>query len=161
MHGGTIRVSSRGRSYGTTGTVSLKCYLGAVTTSASGADAEGTPSRLRILLVEDHLDTQRILARMLTNFGHEISIANNVAEAQSVFRSQALDVILSDIGLPDGTGYDIISEAKKTTKVKGVALTGYGMSEDVRRSKEAGFDFHLTKPIDVSELRTVLRKLNA
>jgi CheY-like chemotaxis protein len=118
---------------------------------------------MRILLVEDHNDTARVLARLLKHFGYEIAIAGTVEEALSVFRAQKFDAILSDIGLPDGTGYDIMSEAKRTRdgEIKGVALTGYGMSEDVRRSKEAGFDFHLTKPVDVAELRTVLRKLTA
>lgn len=74
--------------------------------------------------------------------------------------ADAFDVVLSDIGLPDSTGYDVISQAKQARAVKGVALTGFGMAEDVRRSKEAGFDFHLTKPIDVAELRNVLRKLS-
>ena len=68
------------------------------------------------------------------------------------------DVVLSDIGLPDGTGYDVISQAKAKKKhpVMGVALTGFGSDEDIRRGKEAGFDFHLTKPVDFHELRTVL-----
>ena len=87
--------------------------------------------------------------------------AGSVKEALEIFSSQPIEVILSDIGLPDGTGYDIISEAKRIRGVKGVALTGYGMSEDVRRSTEAGFDFHLTKPVDVAELRSVLRKLSS
>ncbi len=67
--------------------------------------------------------------------------------------------MLSDIRLPDGTGYDVITELKRTKDVKAIALTGFGLAEDVRRSKEAGFDFHLTKPVDVAELRTLLRKI--
>ena len=98
---------------------------------------------------------------LLTHFGYNVSIASTLEEALTSVRSQPFDAILSDIGLPDGTGYDLISEAKRTEGVKAVALTGYGMSHDVRRSKEAGFDFHLTKPVDVAELRTVLRKLSA
>ena len=114
---------------------------------------------LRILLVEDHDDTRRVLARLLTHFGHHISVAVGVSDALDIFGAEEFDVVLSDIGLPDGTGYDVIAEAKRTRDVKGVALTGFGMAEDVRRSKEAGFDFHLTKPIDVAELRNVLSKL--
>ena len=106
-------------------------------------------------------DTRRVLARLLTHFGHHLSVAVGVESALEVFRSQPFDVVLSDIGLPDGTGYDIIAEAKRTSAVKGIALTGFGMAQDVRRSKEAGFDFHLTKPIDVAELRAVLRKVTA
>jgi CheY-like chemotaxis protein len=101
------------------------------------------------------------LARLLTHFGYEVAIASTFEEALNAFRAQRFDAILSDIGLPDGTGYDLISEAKRTQDIKGVALTGYGMSHDVRRSEEAGFDYHLTKPVDVAELRTVLRKLGS
>ena len=161
LHGGTISVTSRGRSCGTTARVDLDAYL-----DESGNHHEAAPSRdglllpLRILLVEDHDDTRRVLTRLLTHFGHHISVAVGVGNALEVFRSENFDVVLSDIGLPDGTGYDIISEAKRTSSVKGIALTGFGMAEDVRRSKEAGFDFHLTKPIDIAELRTVLRKVS-
>jgi CheY-like chemotaxis protein len=74
-------------------------------------------------------------------------------------RSSQFDVILSDIGLPDGSGYEVISEAKQKHPVKGVALTGFGTDEDIRLGKEAGFDFHLTKPVDFHELRTVLGQI--
>src|SRR4051812_1079865 len=164
LHGGAIAVNSRGRGFGTTATVKLQLFhaTGAMDTETE-AGADEQPSHLRILLVEDHNDTARVLARLLTHFGYEIATATTVEEALSAFRSQKFDAILSDIGLPDGTGYDVMSEAKRERdgEIKGIALTGYGMSEDVRRSKEAGFDFHLTKPVDVAELRTVLRKLTA
>ncbi|MEY2481263.1 MAG: hypothetical protein QOI04_2190 [Verrucomicrobiota bacterium] len=73
--------------------------------------------------------------------------------------SKKLDVILSDIGLPDGSGYDVISHAKRKQRVQGVALTGFCTSKDVSRSKEAGFDFHLSKPVDFHELRRVLSQI--
>ena len=159
LHGGTIAVSSRGRSFGTTATVALKCYLGPETSPVNGKGAREKSRRLRLLLVEDHDDTRRVLARLLTHFGHDVVMASTVAEAHERFKAEQFDAIVSDIGLPDGTGYEIISAAKSARDIKGVALTGYGMSEDVRRSKEAGFDFHLTKPVDVAELRTILRQL--
>jgi CheY-like chemotaxis protein len=62
--------------------------------------------------------------------------------------------------LPDGSGYDVISQAKRNRPIAGIALTGYGTDEDIRRGKNAGFDFHLTKPVDFHELRTVLDQLN-
>ncbi|MFL6567684.1 MAG: PAS domain S-box protein [Chthoniobacterales bacterium] len=165
LHGGTIAINSRGRGFGTTATVKLQLHSASAETDTASRDPgiDEQPSHLRILLVEDHNDTARILARLLKHFGYEIATAATVEEALSAFRSQKFDAILSDIGLPDGTGYDVMSEAKRERDgdIKGVALTGYGMSEDVRRSKEAGFDFHLTKPVDVAELRTVLRKLTA
>lgn len=160
LHGGSISISSRGRSYGTTARVTLDCYRGTDLVALDEKNSAGTAAHLRILLVEDHEDTRRILARMLRHAGSEVSVAGTVAEALALFRAQPFDAILSDIGLPDGTGYDVASEAKKTRPVLAVALTGYGMSEDVRRSKEAGFDFHLTKPIDAAELRTLLHNLS-
>ena len=94
------------------------------------------------------------------SFGHETSVAVGVGDALDVLGAGEFDVVLSDIGLPDGTGYEVIAHAKRLRAVTGIALTGFGMAEDVRRSKEAGFDFHLTKPVDVAELRNVLRKVN-
>lgn len=160
LHGGTVAVNSRGRGFGTTATVILKCFIaGGVTPVEAEPHSTENPAQMRILLVEDHDDTRRVLARLLFHFGYEVTMSASVEEALQAFRTQPFDAILSDIGLPDGTGYDVISEAKRSSDVRGVALTGFGMSEDIRRSKEAGFDFHLTKPVDVSELRTVLRKL--
>ena len=76
-------------------------------------------------------------------------------------QSQKFDVVLSDIGLPDGSGYEVIAQAKRKQPIKAVAITGFGTNEDVRRGKEAGFDFHLVKPIDFHELRTVLDQVGA
>ena len=116
---------------------------------------------LRILVVEDHGDTRQVLSRLLTHFGHEISIADSTLKALEIIGSKEFDVVLSDIGLPDGSGYDIISQAKLKQPLTGVALTGFDKAEDIRRSKEAGFDFHLTKPIDFHELRSVLDQVGS
>jgi CheY-like chemotaxis protein len=114
---------------------------------------------LRILVVEDHGETLQALSRLLSHFGHEISLAEGAERALEIIASKEFDVVLSDIVLPDGTGYDVISEAKRKQPVKAVALTGFGATEDIQRGKEAGFDFHLTKPIDFHELRTVLAQI--
>jgi CheY-like chemotaxis protein len=116
---------------------------------------------LRILVVEDHGETLQTLSRLLTHFGHEISMADGAQSAREIVESKQFDVVLSDIGLPDGSGYDIIAHAKQKQPVTGVALTGFDKEEDFKRSKEAGFDFHLTKPIDFHELRTVLAQVGA
>ena len=162
LHGGTIEVHSRGRSYGST----FKLALDAVTkrTEKSGVDSQAPrkPAKsLRILLVEDHEDTRHTLSRLLTHFGHQISVADNTQSALEIMASQKFDVVLSDIGLPDGSGYDVISQVKRKQPVKAVAITGFGTDEDVRRGKEAGFDFHLVKPIDFHELRSVLDQVGA
>jgi CheY-like chemotaxis protein/anti-sigma regulatory factor (Ser/Thr protein kinase) len=159
LHDGRIEVESGGRSQGATFRVSMAlaaAELGSKT--AETRVAPKTTRSLRILLVEDHVDTRRTLSRLLRHFGHKISVADSRETARHFIDLDDFDVVLSDIGLPDGTGYDVISQAKakKQHRVLGVALTGFGSDEDIRRGKEAGFDYHLTKPVDFHELRTVL-----
>lgn len=157
LHDGTIEVESAGRSCGTTFRVKIAVMARQTKDGAAPARRPRRPLRtLRILLVEDHGDTRRTLARLLSHFGHQISVAETQQSAFEKLRSQAFDVVLSDIGLPDGSGYNVISEAKRDHKLAGIALTGFGTDEDIRRGKEAGFDFHLTKPVDFHELRSVL-----
>jgi CheY-like chemotaxis protein len=127
-----------------------------------GSQDQQKPAKpLRILLVEDHSDTLQALSRLLTHFGHEISVADGAQSALKIIDSKEFDVVLSDIGLADGSGYEVISEAKRRQRIKAVALTGFGTDEDIRRGKEAGFDFHLVKPVDFQELRTVLGQIAA
>jgi len=124
-------------------------------------DSYNSTRRLRILVVEDHSDTLQALSRLLNHFGHEISVADGAQNALNIIDSKEFDVVLCDIALPDGSGYDVIAQAKRRRPVKAVALTGFGTSEDVERAKEAGFDFHLTKPVDFHELRAVLGQIAA
>ena len=162
LHNGTIEAESRGRSFGATFKVTLDAVPeGVAKTDLASRGPKPRPKPLRILLVEDHRDTRRMLSRLLTHFGHEVLAADNVRSALGIIASGELDVLLCDIGLPDGSGYEIISQAKRKQPIKSVALTGFGTEEDVRRSKDAGFDFHLVKPIDLHELQTVLDKLAA
>jgi PAS domain S-box-containing protein len=157
LHRGTIEAKSRGRSFGATFTVTLDT----VPEGIGAADLDfRTPKRapkaLRILLVEDHRDTRRTLSRLLTHFGHEVFAADNIQSAMKIVASGNIDVLLCDIGLPDGSGYDVISQIRQNRPIKAVAITGFGTEEDIRRSKEAGFDFHLIKPVDLQELQSVL-----
>ena len=124
-------------------------------------DAYSPGKSLRILIVEDHSDTLHALSNLLQHFGHEISVAHNAESARRIIHSKNLDVVLADIALPDGTGYDVIAEAKKNQPVKAVALSGFGAPADIKRGREAGFDFHLTKPVDFHELRAVLGEIAA
>jgi CheY-like chemotaxis protein len=117
--------------------------------------------RLRILVVEDHSDTLQALSNLLTHFGHEISVADDAQSAREIIHAKELDVVLADIALPDGSGYDLVAEAKQKRPVKAVALTGFGGADDIERGKEAGFDFHLTKPVDFHELRALLGQIAA
>jgi PAS domain S-box-containing protein len=161
LHDGAITVHSRGRSHGTTFKVTLDVMVDRIGDSGVQTRIPAKPTKsLRILLVEDHGDTRRTLERLLSHFGHEISTAATTASALKIVQSQNFDVVLSDIGLPDGSGYDVISRAKQRQQLKGVALTGFGNDDDIRRGKEAGFDFHLVKPVDFHELRSVLDQVS-
>ena len=142
--------------------VALDAIAKRVEKSEVGSQSSEKPAKsLCILLVEDHGDTLQTLSRLLTYFGHQISVADNAQSALETVQSQQFDVVLCDIGLPDGTGYDVITEAKRKQALKAVALTGFGTDEDIRRGKEAGFDFHLVKPVDFHELRSVLDQVAA
>src|SRR5437868_839963 len=114
---------------------------------------------LQILVVEDHGDTRRTLTELLGHFGHSISAADTVKSAMAFLTAKRFDAVVSDVALPDGSGYDLIREAKRCQQLIGVALTGEDRDEDIRRGREAGFDFHLSKPIDFSELRGVLEQM--
>ena len=114
---------------------------------------------MQILVVEDHGDTRRVLTGLLAHFGHSISAADTVKSAMAFLNAKRFDAVVSDLGLPDGTGYDVIREAKRHQQLIGVALTGRGEYDDVQQGLEAGFDYHLTKPVDFSELRGVLAQI--
>jgi hypothetical protein len=116
---------------------------------------------LRILVVEDHSDTLQALSRLLSHFGHDISTADGARSALDMIKSKEFDVVLCDIALPDGNGYDVIMEAKRKGAVKTVAISGYAARDDVERGRKAGFDFHLAKPVDFRELRSVLGQIAA
>jgi CheY-like chemotaxis protein len=116
---------------------------------------------LRILVVEDHKDTLRALSRLLNHFGHEISTADGARSALDLINSKEFDVVLCDIGLPDGNGYDVVAEAKRKRALKAVALSAFAARDDIERGRKAGFDFHLAKPVDFHELRSVLGQIAA
>jgi CheY-like chemotaxis protein len=114
---------------------------------------------LHILVVEDHGDTRRVLTGLLGHFGHSISAADTVKSALAFLKAKQFDAVVSDLNLPDGNGCDVIREAKRQQRVTGVALTAQGEEDDVRQGRAAGFDYHLTKPVDFAELRGVLAQI--
>jgi CheY-like chemotaxis protein len=110
----------------------------------------------RVLVVEDHGDSREVLARLLRHWGAEVVTAVNLASALDLLDT-TFDAIIADIGLPDGSGYAVINEAKRRHKnVLGIALSGYASPIDVDIGKMAGFDHHLTKPFDCEEIRSLL-----
>jgi CheY-like chemotaxis protein len=114
---------------------------------------------LRILVVEDHGDTSRLMARLLQGHGHDVRVAGGVQTALSAAQQEQFDLLISDIGLPDGTGIELMRQLQAIRPIKGIALSGYGSSDDVRESRAAGFAAHVTKPVDFSKLQTLIEQL--
>jgi PAS domain S-box-containing protein len=165
LHGGTIRAGSPGAGLGATFTVEIPGPIlppNGMLTAAAQKSTGGAPSApRRILLVEDHEPTLNVLTRLLSRAGHEVIPAESVAAAQAAVEKRRFDVLISDLGLPDGTGLDLIAALRSShPDFAAIALSGYGMEEDLFRTREAGFAAHLVKPVDFDQLRDALQKLN-
>jgi PAS domain S-box-containing protein len=160
LHGGTIRAESAGSGQGATFIIELPGEQPASESATPPAVPDGeVPGRLRLLIVEDHEDTARALSRLMTKAGYEVSIAGNVATALALAGRETFDLLISDLGLPDGTGYDVMTGLQKIQPLPGIAMSGYGMEGDVRRSREAGFGDHLVKPVEVPKLIAAIRRV--
>lgn len=113
----------------------------------------------RILLVEDHAYSRTVMANLLRHCGYSISVAECAGDALETLNAKQFDLILSDIGLPDGSGNGLVMLAKQRyPSIMAIALSAFSGEEEIRFSREMGFDFYLTKPVDFHELRTVLKK---
>jgi CheY-like chemotaxis protein len=115
---------------------------------------------LSLLLVEDHHDSATALAYLLRQYGHRVQAAGCCASARRMYADDRFDVVLCDLGLPDGDGCDLIAELSLIRPVRALAITGYGMPQDLKRTQAAGFLAHLTKPVVVERLRIVLGELS-
>ena len=107
---------------------------------------------LSILVVENHPDTSKYLCMYLQMMGYSVRAAFNLHEALQQLASETCDVLISDIGLPDGTGWQLMREAHLPGSVYAIAMSGYGMGLDASRSKDAGFRHHLLKPFTPDQL---------
>ena len=116
---------------------------------------------MKLLLVEDDVNTQRVLARLLRSRWCEVTTASGVEEACGAASASSYDLVISDIGLPDGNGWDLLRRIRERGAVRAIALTGFGTADDERRSREAGFAAHLTKPVDFPALEDLIRRVAA
>jgi PAS domain S-box-containing protein len=169
-HSGTLAAASEGAGRGSTFTLMLPVYagphvdplpedaLGNKSRSGRTASGGGKKGMLNILLVEDHEDTAAILSRLLGRMGHHVRRAGSTADALRIAAEAqpAVDLVMSDLGLPDGSGLDLMRELSSRYQLKGIALSGFGMESDIRQSSEAGFSHHLVKPVDINALRAAL-----
>jgi PAS domain S-box-containing protein len=160
LHGGELTAFSEGRNHGATFTLILP-IIGAPKPTAQKPESPQQADnglKLRILLVEDHEDTRASLARLLAR-RHVVKDVQDIASALNAAKEEGFDLVISDLGLPDGTGYQLMEQLRRQYKLKGICLSGFGMEEDIARASEAGFDHHLTKPIDFQKLESVIELL--
>jgi signal transduction histidine kinase len=160
LHGGTIDARSDGAGRGATFEVMLPTAA-SLPVEIPAAAAPPPLARLRILLVDDHRDTAEILGCLLSRQGCEVRVAESVRQALQVAEGFDFDVLVSDIGLPDGRGTDLLSRLQSSAghPIRAIAMSGFGMESDLERSRDAGFAEHLTKPVDFGALRYALARL--
>jgi PAS domain S-box-containing protein len=152
-HGGRITASSRGVNLGARFVVEIESFVEnpAGLALATGESKRPIAERQRILLVEDDPDTAAMLREILYDAGHEVRTAST-AQAALAEELDAIDLVVSDIGLPDYSGLELMRRLRGKRDIKGIALSGYGTEADKRASREAGFSAHLTKPIEIKGL---------
>jgi CheY-like chemotaxis protein len=159
-HGGSIRAESRGLGMGAQFFVEMRAVDAAPKENAAAEaiapDREIPPNETRILLVEDHDDTLQTLLRLLKRRGYQVVPASNAEAASALAEAERFDLVISDVGLPDRSGLELMTELREKHKLHGIALSGYGMEADIERSHGAGFVAHLTKPIDFAALEKAI-----
>ncbi len=158
LHGGGISVISEGEDKGATFTLDFPIHetvAAPAVAQEQSASGPSSPGAARILLVEDHSDTRQTLARLLRRIGHEVITAENVSTALSEAERTSVELLLSDLGLPDGTGHDIM-KALRSRQVRGIAISGFGTEQDIEKCLDSGFSTHLAKPVDFGKLRTAI-----
>jgi len=114
---------------------------------------------VRVLLVEDHADTASAMSRLLRAQGFSVDYAATCSEAIHALEMTRYDLMVSDIGLPDGTGLDVMRHARAVGGITGIALSGLNTEHDIRRSKQAGFAIHITKPLNIQQLIESIERL--
>ena len=171
LHGGKIFASSAGADHGAMFVIELPNVVlssaeppPARTDFSNSTSGPGLniPPHPRILIVDDHVDSVRPMQLFFEANGYEVTTAHTVATALSIAMQKDFDLLVSDIGLPDGSGDDILRKLQHDGRdLPSIALSGYGTEQDVERSRAAGFHIHLTKPVSPQDLRTTMDKLLA
>ncbi len=171
LHGGSISARSAGEGQGATICIRLHTVSAPapLETEMPHPRPPATPRgrrSLSILLVEDHIDTAEQLSRLLTRAGHRVTAAGTIREARQLASTGAarkgecpFELLISDLGLPDGNGQDLMRELGGCHRTPGIALSGFGMKEDIAESLAAGFIRHMTKPVDWQELKAEIEKI--
>jgi PAS domain S-box-containing protein len=162
MHGGSITAQSEGAGRGAKFTVTLKAMETSLLEGpAAFVEEPVLTAAVQILLVEDHADTARVLRRVLEHAGYAVKHAGTLAEAREIASTHRFDLVVSDLGLPDGSGLELMQALRGSFGLRGIALSGFGTDDDRAASHTAGFAEHLTKPVDWPQLRGAIERLLA
>jgi CheY-like chemotaxis protein len=157
-HGGTLTAQSEGRDRGSTFVLTMKTVSPPTRMTKFVAPTPDTRP-LRILLVDDHVDTCTALERLLVRRGHLVAAAHNVRSAMEAAARNPFDLLISDIALPDGSGIELMSYLRAISPIPGIAISGFGMNGDIEKSFEAGFAEHLVKPVKVESLEAAIDRV--
>ena len=163
-HGGTITATSDGEGHGACFEVRLATTpdrpMARPTRGAAAGASSGARSPVSVLLVEDDLDTAEAMRDLLSEAGFDVQLAGGVAEADTTFRRHPADVLVSDVGLPDGSGLEVLSRLRALRpSLPGIVLSGYGMEQDVAASRANGFAEHFIKPVNLDRLIAAIDRL--
>ncbi|MDB5033947.1 MAG: domain S-box [Chlorobi bacterium] len=160
LHDGTITASSDGTNHGAAFVVELPLAVEVpIIERPSVVAGEQKGEKKRILIVDDHKDTNMVMRLLLERRGYDVLAAGTMNEALEIASNNQFDLLVSDIGLPDGSGLELIRLLRERGPVKAVALSGFGMEGDVQKSLEAGFSEHLTKPVTFQKLQEIIDRL--
>ncbi len=162
LHQGTLTAFSEGRNKGATFTVELNAIAvrPELPPSPLVVPAPREEHSLRILLVDDHRDTLQIMSRLLRKWGHQVTPADCLQVALRLASKEKFDLLISDLGLPDGSGLDIMRQVKRLYGLHGIAISGYGADDDLRESRAAGFEQHLIKPVSFEALHSAVESFS-
>jgi len=159
-HRGAISVASEGKNRGATFTLDLPVDEAmTLAPETKKANAERNTLALRLLVIEDNEDTGLAMRLLLQRHGYRVEVVRTLHDALTCYKQLTFDAVISDIGLPDGTGLDLIQKINQIRPVPAVALSGFGMESDIQKSLEAGFKAHLTKPVDFAQLHDTLQRI--
>jgi PAS domain S-box-containing protein len=162
QHGGTLVGVSPGRGQGARFTVGLATVAPPAAAEPAGIAARPAEApALRLLVVEDNEATLQVMTALLELAGHDVRPAADLRTARQLAESHAFDLVVSDLGLPDGNGFDLMRELRDRYGLQGIAVSGFGMEEDLRRSHESGFREHLVKPVDIDKLKAAIARAAA
>jgi signal transduction histidine kinase/CheY-like chemotaxis protein len=178
LHGGVVRVESAGKEQGALFRVSLPLIIDRVETrdseyavevssnSVDELECDGSLTNVRLLVIDDDADTRELITFILEECGAVVTSARSVREALDLVERSQIDILLSDIGMPDEDGYELIRRVRllengTSRSVPAIALTAFATEDDKRRAFAAGFQFHLSKPVEPKELIAVISRLIA